>query len=397
MSRRCYAVLAFKEGTDMSAGDSRGSLRLRVTVIGLLVLVLAGIVVTPGMAAPTGSCFGMTATIAGSGLIVGTAGNDVIVGSAADDSIDGRAGNDLICGLGGNDRLVGGVGNDQVHGDANDDLVVGDVLAETGDAAGSGNDRLFGDDGADNLTGDSRTQFGNAMGGGNDQIFGGDGDDERMHGDSITLGGGDATGGGNDYMEGGDGDDGPIGDSVAPFEGTATGAGNDVILGGPGRFDFLIGDSEGTAAANGNGGHDLLDMGADGGIVAIGDHNINAPDGGRANGAGNDRIIGGDSDFEFLIGDSSPADFSVTFAGNDSISGRGGDDTIFGDNANFNLDASAGTAGGNDSLDAGAGADTVRAGPRNDFLNGGPGSPDDCDGEAGRDAASGCEILAGIP
>ena len=139
------------------------------------------------------------------------------------------------------------------------------------------------------MTGDSRTQSGNATGGGNDQIFGGDGDDERMHGDSITLGGGDATGGGNDYMEGGAGDDGPIGDSVAPLEGTATGAGNDVILGGPGRFDFLIGDSEAVAAANGSGGNDLLDMGADGGIVAIGDHNINAEDGGRANGAGNDR------------------------------------------------------------------------------------------------------------
>lgn len=170
-----------------------------------------------------------------------------------------------------------------------------------------------------------------------------------MEGDSLSLGGGDASGGGNDRMEGGDGDDGPIGDSVAPFEGTATGAGNDVLLGGPGRFDFLIGDSEAVAAANGNGGNDVLDMGADGGIVAIGDHNINAPDGGRATGAGNDRIIGGDSPFEFLIGDSGPADASVTVAGNDSISGRGGDDTIFGDNIKFNGDASAGAAGGNDS------------------------------------------------
>ena len=104
-------------------------------------------------------------------------------------------------------------------------------------------------------------------------------------------------------MEGGAGDDGPIGDSVAPFEGSATGAGNDVILGGPGRFDFLIGDSEGVIEANGS-GDDLLDMGADGGIVAIGDHNINAEDGRRANGAGNDRIIGGDnpSGCEILAG-----------------------------------------------------------------------------------------------
>ena len=99
---------------------------------------------------------------------------------------------------------------------ADDDLVVGDVFAESGDVVGGGNDRLFGGDGADNLTGDSRTHSGNATGGGNDEIFGGDGDDERMQGDSITLGGGDVTGGGNDYLNGGEGDDGPIGDSVAP-------------------------------------------------------------------------------------------------------------------------------------------------------------------------------------
>ena len=138
-------------------------------------------------------------------------------------------------------------------------------------------------------------------------------------------------------------------------------------------------------------------MGADGGIVAIGDHNINAEDGGPANGAGNDTIIGGDNPFEFLYGDSSVPDASVTFAGNDSVRGRGGDDTIFGDNVNFNGDASVGTAGGNDSLDAGDGADFVRGGPRNDFLDGGAGSPDDCDGEAGNDHASGCEVLAGVP
>ena len=132
-----------------------------------------------------------------------------------------------------------------------------------------------------------------------------------------------------------------------------------MILGGPGRFDFLIGDSEGVTEASGS-GNDLLDMGADGGIVAIGDHNINAEDGGGANGAGNDRIIGGNNPFEFLYGDSSVPDAGVTFAGDDSINGRGGDDTIFGDNVNFNGDTSVGTAGGNDSLQAGDGADLVR-------------------------------------
>ena len=87
----------------------------------------------------------------------------------------------------------------------------------------------------------------------------------------------------------------------------------------------------------------------------------------------------------------------MTFAGNDAIRARGGDDTIFGDNVNFNGDASVGTAGGNDSLHAGDGADFVTGCPRNDLLDGGSGSPDDCDGEAGNDRASGCEIVAGAP
>jgi hypothetical protein len=163
-----------------------------------------------------------------------------------------------------------------------------------------------------------------------------------------------------------------------------------VLLGGPGRFDYLIGDSEGVAAAHRSGGDDLLDMGADGGIV-IGDHNINAPDGGRATGAGDDRILGGYSEFEFLYGDSSVGDASVTAAGDDRSAGRGGDDTIFGDNINFGGDATAGRAGGEDKLDGDDGNDTLRAGPDDDRLNGGA-DTDDCDGEAGTgDRAKQCE------
>ncbi|MFD7284148.1 hypothetical protein ACFV80_46080, partial [Streptomyces sp. NPDC059862] len=52
---------------------------------------------------------------------------------------------------------------------------------------------------------------------------------------------------------------------------------------------------------------------------------------------------------------------------------------------------------GDDALFGGDGADTLRAGPRNDFLDGGPGAPDHCDGEAGIDIAIRCEITRGIP
>jgi hypothetical protein len=39
----------------------------------------------------------------------------------------------------------------------------------------------------------------------------------------------------------------------------------------------------------------------------------------------------------------------------------------------------------------------LRAGPRTDVLLGGAGTPDDCDGEVGIDAAVGCEILSNVP
>jgi RTX calcium-binding nonapeptide repeat (4 copies) len=77
--------------------------------------------------------------------------------------------------------------------------------------------------------------------------------------------------------------------------------------------------------------------------------------------------------------------------------GRGGNDALFADNVNFAGSATVGTMGGRDLIEAGDEVDTLRAGPANDLLDGGPGAPDDCDGEAGTDTTRGCEILAGVP
>ena len=136
-------------------------------------------------------------------------------------------------------------------------------------------------------------------------------------------------------------------------------------------------------------------MGADGGVIAIGDHNINRPESGgpatgRATGAGDDHIIGG-SAREVLIGDSVVADASVTAAGNDRIQADGGDDKIFGDNVNRN-NATVGTAGGADNLNGGPGNDTLRAGPGNDNLDGGA-ATDACHGQGGTDTYERCETV----
>lgn len=199
-----------------------------------------------------------------------------------------------------------------------------------------------------------------------------------------------------------------VGDSTAFGSGEAAGAGDDVLLGGPGEGDGLVGDCYSFTNARGSGGDDLLDVGTGGGEFATGDHVVDNPRGGTAFGSGNDRIFGSDG-FpgrpgidDALVGDSVVPGMPRT-AGDDVISGRGGDDLVFGDNAKLPRpryvypSRSIGTVGGEDDLDGGDGVDTLRAGPGNDFLDGGPDAPDDCNGETGTDRATECEILRRIP
>jgi hypothetical protein len=182
-----------------------------------------------------------------------------------------------------------------------------------------------------------------------------------------------------------------IGDSHSTGAvGDVVGAGNDVLRGESG-LDLLVGDSEGRNAS-GSGGNDFLDLGADGGFFAVGDHGTF----GNATGAGNDVIVGGSAG-EALVGDNSPGfGQAATGAGNDKIVGNGGDDILFGDSS-ADIATTLGPDGGNDFLDGGEGVDALLAGPANDSLDGGPGSPDFCDGEAGVDTATHCEAVAGIP
>ncbi|MEY2426372.1 MAG: hypothetical protein QOI61_1944 [Actinomycetota bacterium] len=297
-------------------------------------------------------CFGAPATIVVTtpgGVTNGTTGADVIVGTTGDDEINGRGGDDIICGGRGADFLIGGLGGDQISGGVGDDFVVGDN-ASPGPARGEGDDELHGDGGEDFLIGDSYSDAA-ASGGGADVMYGGAGPD-HIYGDSF---GSSANGGGDDYLDGGDGDDSIRGDSKA-YAGDATGAGNDVLLGRLGK-DFMAGDSDAAGNAYGS-GDDLLDLGPDGGAMALGDHNITEPDGGKALGAGNDSIIGGRAG-DLLVGDSSVADASQTTAGDDDLSGRDGNDRFFGDNINYALTAAVGGAHGVDNCSGGPGTDSA--------------------------------------
>jgi hypothetical protein len=59
-------------------------------------------------------------------------------------------------------------------------------------------------------------------------------------------------------------------------------------------------------------------------------------------------------------------------AGRDVISGRGGNDLLFGDNTNFAGTRTFGSVGGDDDLDGGDDVDTLRAGPATTSLTAAP-------------------------
>lgn len=125
----------------------------------LVLVVLTASSPLSSTAAGTPRCGGRPATI------VGTAGADSLTGTKQADVIVGRGGDDLISGLGGDDRICGGPGSDRLLGGAGDDalyggtdkvgdgpggsFLVGDVLA-----GGAGDDVLNG--GVDDRKADSR-------------------------------------------------------------------------------------------------------------------------------------------------------------------------------------------------------------------------------------------------
>ena len=78
------------------------------------------------------------------------------------------------------------------------------------------------------------------------------------------------------------------------------------------------------------------------------------------------------------------------------IRGRGGNDTLFGDNSDFAATQTVGTVGGDDRLEGDTGDDTLFAGPANDSLDGGA-HTDSCDGEDGEDTFAKCETVTGSP
>ena len=245
-------------------------------------------------------------------------------------------------------RAVGGAGNDIIALDeANGSLPAARLFGGAGDdtlTGGSANDRLIGGEGNDILLG----RGGNDVllgGAGNDTLTGGAGDDRMFGGDGndrLVWNPGD----GSDRFEGGDGiDTAEVNGAAASENFTVTAAGDRVDFErvSPAPFSIDIGSTENLAVNMGAGDDTFTASGDLASLISI------RVDGG----AGNDTIHGSN--------------------GADTLLGGAGDDALFGDD-------------GNDFIDGNQGADTASLGAGDDVFLWDPGDGSDkVDGGAGFD------------
>ncbi len=268
----------------------------------VLAALSAYLAAAPVADAAAPACFGKKVTIVGTrswDSLKGTPGDDVIAGLGGGDTIRGLGGDDLICGGQGPDELYGGAGNDQIDGEGGDDWLIG----------GADDDVLAGGDGADEAWFDSAAA----------PVV-------------ADLAAGTATGEGSDTLSGiedvsgSDFDDTLTGDATGNL--LIGGAGNDVID-GSGGDDALVGGDGDDTLGGGDGEDSVLYILASDQVRA----DLTA---GTATGEGSDTLSGIEdlfgSDYDdTLIGDAGPNVFYGGFAGDDTISGAGGDDALIGD------------------------------------------------------------------
>ncbi|MGL4280435.1 MAG: peroxidase family protein [Albidovulum sp.] len=320
-------------------------------------------------------------------------GDDHVVlgGTNNNDTIIGGGGDDAIWGDGGNDRLEGGDGNDNMDGGDGDDIMT-DQFGDDVLRGGNGNDVIQSGSGIDVALGGAGNDVILSVAGAATEIFAGAGDD-FIRG-VITNGGGQLGGDGNDWIEGGGGGDG---DNGAP--GTDAVQGHDVFVGdgsddrstGEGGDDIFVG-STGLDRMFGNSGFDWATYKNSNGVSVDLSNNALVPIPvisqrflqveGLSGSAGNDQLFGTDVTaatigLEGTLGSALDADGIARIAGlqallgagvtgfnggniilggggSDTITARGGDDIIDGDQwLNVQISTGSGLVDSLSSLQAG--------------------------------------------
>ena len=345
---------------------------------------------------------------------------DAYYGTNNIDTITGSNGDDVMILLDSNDTAYGDSGNDTIFGGEGADDLYGDTT--TGGTAG--NDLLYGGTGSDDLYGDASDH----VTGGADTLYGGDGGD-RIYGyaGNDSLYGED----GADYIEGGDGAD--TIDGGTDSDNIYGGAGDDLIDGGAGDDDIY--SEDGTDTLTGGAGNDRFfilqeshSSTAEADIITDftqGEDSLFTP-GYLSVSAGNAAASTADAlTFEYDAGNTRTlvygnagaltlileanttnptGNFTLTAtdfifatgfgdAGDNSITGTGSIDLIFGFDGNDTIDS----GGGNDTIYGGDGDDSIEGGDNDDYLVGGAGNDfidsghnnDTIEGGAGNDTLDG--------
>ena len=329
------------------------------------------------------------------------AGNDIAYGYGGDDHIEGGDGNDSLYGGSGNDSLEGGYGNDSLSGGSGNDSLEGN----------RGNDVLYGGSGNDTLDG----------GPGEDTLYGGSGND-HFH-VSATLHTYRPVGSPNRrtvtqvFESANQGTDTihayvadyTLGDNLENL--ILEGSGDYVETGNPdlGTTIYYLYSPPFTIHGTGNGLDNLIQgniggtdtnfflEGLAGNDTLIGENGQDSLYGGSGidvlrGQAGNDLLLGeGESDY--LYGGTGD-DFLLSGEGNDLVYGESGNDLLYGGQDSDSLFGGE----GNDSLyggefalfgtDSDASNDYLSGGTGNDALYGGGGN-DDLYGGSGVDTLNG--------
>ena len=310
----------------------------------------------------------------GNDILQGGAAGEWLIGNGGNDTIDGGGGNDTLAGGTGNDSLLGAEGNDSAFGDSGNDVIEG----------GIGNDSLFGQDGQDSVTGGDGADSIDG-GTGNDTLLGGEGNDTLLTG-AVSETGDFADGGiGDDdvrgrttgsfggsfvYLVGGAGNDTLRGygvfDNIADYRAETTGI--VAVLGGAGLGSVTVG-----------GGTDLLDniihiaggSGADSITGSAASESFLLGAGGAdtvAGGNGTDRLeyhnwrptpdalTGAGVTVDMLAGQATIGGAVQLFSSMENLAGSDFDDMVLGTDGDNDIRPIA----GNDTVDGRGGYDTVR-------------------------------------
>ena len=318
--------------------------------------------------------------------INGTTGTDTLQGTAEDDRIDAGAGDDRVSGEGGDDRIDGGAGDDLLYGDAgvgtapgNDaspiNLSSGNAYRGTENNAEPGDSAIYlnvatledgrsvvgrlvlvsttNDDMPIDLTGGNGSEI---------LLNSGRGGSSRFEGETATF-----------RLEFYDRE------TLQPIALNATATFNDLDRNNPGDQESVTLDTNSFTSFATSDDTSLNVTNADGTVTAAGTE-ANSPD-------DQDAWFSGEFEnrefIEFTLETrSTQSGFTLSGdliddavvtpieAGNDTIQGGEGDDTIFGQGGNDSLDGGE----GDDQIEGGDGQDTITSGGGDDRAEGGQGS-----------------------